>query len=316
MELSDADLELLAGIEDRAKTVRTRVRSVALAYTHSLFLYGPGGHGKSHIVQTELDEVPGKGKWKQYKGDMSSRGMIDKLEEYPEAVHVLEDMEKTFKQEEMQSVLRAAMTSPKGGPRRITDTKHKRDVDFVFSGGIIILSNDPIDYRYGRLGAIASRTHPMLWRLSVPELAAMMRHIALAGFKGISSIECMEVADYLTGELESRQRDTKVDLRIYCEGALPDYLQWKEGKSAAHWTKVVQARIQGAPISEGRDDRLARQREIACQIQCGGKTTDEKIALWKKRTSLGKSAFYDRLKEAEAEGLLDRYKTSARPADE
>jgi len=78
---------------------------------------------------------------------MSSRGMIDKLKEHPESIHLLEDMERAFKQEQMQSLLRAAMASPNGGPRRITDTKHKRDVDFIFAGGIILLSNDLIDHR-------------------------------------------------------------------------------------------------------------------------------------------------------------------------
>jgi hypothetical protein len=32
---------------------------------------------------------------------------------------------------------------------------------------------------------------------------------------------------------------------------------------------------------------------------------------WKEETGLGKSAFYDRLKEAEAEGLLAQYKRGA-----
>jgi hypothetical protein len=287
---------------------------VALGYTHALFLYGPGGHGKSHIVQTELDQVPGKGKWKQYKGDMSSRGLIDRLEEYFEAVHVLEDMEKTLKQDEMQSVLRAAMASPKGGPRRITDTKHRRKVDFVFHGGIIIVSNDPIDYRYGRLGAIASRTHPMLWRLSQPEMAAMMRAIALRGFRKLTPEECMQVAEFVIQEMESRQADTKVDLRIFCDGALPDYLQWKEGKSVAHWSQVVRARIQGEPLAECREDRLVRHREIDCRIRCEGRTSEEEIRIWRTETGLAKTAFYDRLKEAALDGLLERYKLKANAA--
>ena len=298
MELSDYDRDLLAGIKDRARIARTRVRSVAFGYTHAFFFHGPAGHGKSHIVTSELDDALGKGKWKQYKGDISSRGLINKLEEYPASIHLLEDMERTFKEEKMQGFLRAALASPKGDPRQITDTKHRRNVDFVFSGGIIILSNDPIDHHHGRLGAIASRTHPMLWRLSDPELAAMMRVIALKGCTGLTPQECMEVAELVIEEMESRRRDTKVDLRTFCEGALPDYLQWKQGKSVTHWTDVVRARIQGEPIAERREDRLARHREIASRIWSEGKTGDEEIRIWKEQTGLGKTAFYDRLKEA------------------
>ena len=153
----------------------------------------------------------------------------------------------------MQSVLRVLQWRvPIGAPRRITDTKHKRDVDFVFSGGIIILSNDAIDHRYGRMGAVASRTHPMSPGSYPCRNWPRRRSIALRGFKTLtpegivgtlSPDECRVVADYLIQQMESRQRDTKVDLRAFCEGALPDYLQWKEGKSAAHWKKVVQARI-------------------------------------------------------------------------
>jgi len=76
MERSEFDLELLAGIEDRAKTVRTRIRSVVFGYTHAFCLYGPAGHGKSHIVTSELDETLGSGKCKQYKGEKAEAAVL------------------------------------------------------------------------------------------------------------------------------------------------------------------------------------------------------------------------------------------------
>jgi hypothetical protein len=309
MMRSEVDRELLSAIDDRANTLRTRIRSVADGDTYGLFIFGPGGMGKSYIVEGELNTNPGFNRWKTYKGDISARGLIDALEKYPNAVHVLEDMEKAFKKEELQSVLRAALASVKRADRHITDNKHKRNINFLFHGGIIILSNDQIDSSYGRLGAIASRTDPLFWKLSDPELAAMMRCIALNGYgpnKEISPKECLEVAEYVIDQMDRRQATTKVDLRTFCDGALPDYRQWIEGRSHTHWKKVVESRIQGEPIGENRKDRLDRQRQLACEIYSHGKNQPEQLELWKRETGLGRQAFYDRLGEARRGGLLDQ----------
>ena len=101
--------------------------------------------------------------------------------------------------------------------------KHRVNIDFEFTGGIIIASNNPLDPRPGRLGAVASRFSPQEWKLSDPELAAVMRQIALTEYQEyrLSQTEAWEIAEFVIAEMEQRSGQGKVDLRSFCEQASP-----------------------------------------------------------------------------------------------
>lgn len=309
MKLSDTDNDILVGIEQKRAILRRRVDSVARGYTSALFVYGPGGHGKSHIIEEQLNHCPGKQKWRHYNASMSAAGLVEELEEYAERIHFFEDMEPLYKNADAQGVLRSALGKPGGGPRLVTWTKAKtRKFRFEFKGGIVIASNQSLD-TYGILGAIASRFAPMEWKLTEPELAATIRSIAIqgatCGTEQISPSECWEVAEFCIAEMQTKQRSTKVDLRTFCDQALPDYLQWKHDQSDIHWSEVVRSRMQGEPIIERRGDRLTKQRLIACECYRDGASVKDRLAEWEKRTGLKKQPFYDRLKEAKATGLFE-----------
>lgn len=308
MTLSTIDTEILAALEKKRAIVRRRVESVARGYTTALFVYGPGGHGKSHIIEEELNRFPGRGKWRHYNSSMSPAGLVEELYEYFDRIHFFEDMEPLYKNPDAQGVLRAALGKPGGGPREVTWTKAgRRKLRFRFAGGIIIASNQSLD-TYGILGAIASRFAPVEWKLTEPELAATMRAIASRGVtcagERISPQECWEVAEFCIAEMQSKVRNTKVDLRTFCDQALPDYLQWRHDPTGVHWSEVVRSRIQGEPVALSRADRLSQQRQIACECYRDGASLRERLALWKERTGLTKQPFYDRVNEAKAIGLF------------
>jgi hypothetical protein len=74
MKLSDLDKDILAGIEQKRAILRRRVDSVARGYTSALFVHGPGGHGKSHIIEEQLNRFPGRQRWRHYNSSMSAAG--------------------------------------------------------------------------------------------------------------------------------------------------------------------------------------------------------------------------------------------------
>ena len=309
--LSEIDKELLEGIEQRRKTLATMIRGVKDGDTTAFFLYGPGGHGKSKLIR---DAFKGHKKIKIWNSDMSPRALVGKLEEFPNYIHFFEDLEKIYKDHDCQGILIAACGGKKHHKRIVQWHKHKIDIDFEFTGGIIITSNDRLDPRPGRLGAVASRFSPQEWKLSDPELAALMRHIALTEYQEhrLSKSEACEVADFVIAEMEQRSGQGKVDLRTLVEQSIPDFKQWKGGRSEVHWHELVRARINGAPSSENRKARNERLQYVACEVHFAVKGLRSRLNLWKSRTlgegqdgdGLGKQAFYDRLKEAKENGLF------------
>ena len=220
--LSDEDLEALAGIDERAKVLGARIQQLADPECDQcgVFIFGPGGHGKTTAVDTVLNREIGEDNWQLHAGDISAPGIIEKLQEFSHSVHVLRDLEKSFKDNSLQAVLRAAMDTPIGGRRRIRDTKHGKQAAFDFNGAIVIESNETIDHRFGPLGAVASRTHPFFWSLSDKELAAMMRKIACGGYKRLTPDQCMEVAEFVIQEMERKTVEATIT-GSSCPSSLP-----------------------------------------------------------------------------------------------
>ena len=310
-ELSDIDQELLDGIERRRRTLATMIRGVIDKDTTAFFVYGPGGHGKSKLIR---DALKGHKKVKTWNSDMSARALVEKLQEFPDYIHFFEDLEKIYKDSDCQGLLIAACGGKRNRKRMVQWHKHRVDIDFEFTGGIIIASNNRLDPKPGRLGAVASRFTPQLWKLSDPELAALMRQIALTEYREyrLTQAEAWEVAQFVIAQMEQRSGQGKVDLRTLCEQAIPDFKQWKDGRSEVHWHELVRARINGAPTCENRRARNERLQYVACEVHFTAKTLSSRLNLWKSRTlgegqdgeGLGKQAFYDRLKEAKEGGLF------------
>ena len=106
-----------------------------------------------------------------------------KLKEFPDYIHFFEDLRKNYRDNDCQGLLIAACGGKKNHKRIVQWHKHRINIDFEFTGGIIIASNNRLDPRPGRLGAVASRFTPQQWKLSDPELAALMRQIALTEYR-------------------------------------------------------------------------------------------------------------------------------------
>src|SRR5262249_15040961 len=93
--LSDADLRHLGEYEKKTQLVRDRVVGVARGRSTGLYLWGPGGTGKSYAVTGTLKELGAN--YRLHNSRMDGRGLFTAIERSPDAVHVLEDCEQMMR---------------------------------------------------------------------------------------------------------------------------------------------------------------------------------------------------------------------------
>ncbi len=274
-------------------------------------LPGDTGHGKSYLLQTELNDVYGPGNWLLYNSDMSPPALLAEMEAHRGMAIVLEDCEQLISDRKNQGILRSAMAPP----HRVNPKNMKKPYDFVCLAPIYILSNLPMNQRHGVLAAMASRTGPIWWHLTQAELAVRMKKIALdRDDDDLTVAERWEVAEYCIAQLNTGGR---VDLRTLCEVGFPARLQHKKGELKIDWRDYIDSFVNGAadPNPERRDERINRERHSACEVYFDGKDTDDRHRLWEERKGLKKTAFRDRLREAHANGSFDQYNGRRKPGN-
>lgn len=307
--LTAEETDILARLDDKERIVRSRIRTIALpTYTgvRGFFFHGDPGHGKTSLLRSELDNVYGPGKWLLYNSDMSPPALLAEMESRPERALVLEDCEQLLNNVTNRGILRSAMAPP----YRVNPKNMKADYDFIFCAPIYIVSNLPLNERHGVLAAIASRSGPIWWHLTRPELAARMKEIALRGGDSeLTLAERWEVAEYC---IEQLNMDGRVDLRTLCDVGFPVRRLYKSGELGIDWRDYIDSYVRGTVETPRRAERIAREQRIACEVYLDGKNTSDRHRLWERRTRLKKTAFHDRLREARATELFDQCKVQRR----
>ena len=178
--LPQADQETLKTIKVRRDIVLSQIRAVIDGDTTAFLLWGSGGHGKSHLIREGVKANDDRARW--HSGDMSPKGLFNQLKEFPDQVHIFEDMEKLYKDVVGQALLRAACGGPRDHQRWVGWGKdgNAGETPFVFNGGVILLTNENPTGSSMIMKAIASRFAPQQWHLSDPELAATMPQLPSA----------------------------------------------------------------------------------------------------------------------------------------
>ena len=118
---TDDDLHLQA-YESKLQLVRDYVRGVALGFSNGFFLFGTGGIAKSYTVLGELQRLSVN--FKLFNSRMSGRGLFEALGEYPNAVHVLEDMERIVKDKDGQGIIRCCLLGTAGRRWQAEENRH------------------------------------------------------------------------------------------------------------------------------------------------------------------------------------------------
>lgn len=304
--LSERDGRHLAGAEAKFQMLRDRVDAVALGYSTGLYVHGPGGCGKSHQVLDELQRlaVP----YRMFNSRMTGRGLYNVLEQSPDEVHVLEDMEPLTRDRGAQGVLRSACwaqgeTNRHGKyERTVTWITHRMEHRFTFTGGIIMLANRSLG-DVPELQAVKSRIDCIHLHLSSQEVVALMRSISLNGYRHggmtMSPAEASEVCEFVIKH--SLQLERNLDLRLLVN-SYKDYLQWQEVSSGCVWQDMVMTRINERPTDVGpyqtvaqRDESRQRELQIAAEIR--QLPRGERARQWLEQTGKSEQTLYRRLQE-------------------
>jgi hypothetical protein len=304
--VSPADPGQLASFKRKADVVRDHVTAVSKGFKNGLFLFGVGGIGKSHTVLDQLRQL--EAPYLLWNARMTAKGLFQRLKDAPDAVHVLEDMERLTKDADAQGVLRSALWSQPGHDRVVTwTTATEGPQRFAFRGGLILISNRPLA-DLPELRAFATRIEVAKLDVTDAELTALMRDLASRGHRQqdkqvIAPEACLEVTEHLLNEC--RVAGCPLDLRLQ-QKSFQTYLQWEADWSITHWRDLVAASVREAahhfrheantlPREERRRQRRGTLREIMKQT----KDVKEQEKRYCEETGTSRADFFRRKREIE-----------------
>jgi hypothetical protein len=308
--------EGLESLEGKLRVVRDRVEGIVHGHHSGVYIYGAGGLGKSHTVLGCLDEL--KADYRLFNSRMTAKGLCLALAGSPDAVHVLEDMERITKDADAQGVLRSALWAQPGKRRVVTWTTAKENIKFEFRGGIIMIANVPLA-EMAELKALATRITTLKLEVSDAELTDLMRDLAAKG-KGCGKGQlgpdvCLTVCEYVIDQC--RAAGCPLDMRLYVN-ALADYQQYQAGHSRIGWRELVanrvrqsaNHRVEEAAVRTREDKKEAKRsafRAIRDELQNmpdGAEKTAEMVRRFKARGGGAPATYYRYKSDVEAEDLL------------
>lgn len=296
----------LAAIDKRRGILENAVNGVVKSFSPALFVWGPPGLGKSHVLTTLLDGIAGK-TWQHHTAYSTPKALMLALAERPEGIHLFEDCERMMKTDLSASILRAACGAPNERERWITWETANEKFRINFKGGVIIATNQNLARANGPMQGVASRFRPIRWDMNLNERICVILDIAeyshTKGGVSITSKEARKVALRLVEMVGEERAEFDLDIRLFTEHALPAYAQAK-ACPGQDWEDLMLAKLSGTAqtAAEGQEQRTRRLQQLAQQIDMGTEATKEKLAKWKNLTDLGKSIYYRHLKARKSAG--------------
>jgi hypothetical protein len=300
-QLSSADQALLYAVEQQLALIRDRVRDVAGHRHTSVYISGPSGVGKTFHVRRTLDELGEP--YVYHSGHVTPLGFFDLIKENPDDTIVLDDVSSLFRQPVGQQLLLAALGNYYAGDWTRTVSYRRRGKDEVvrFSGGLIALSNLSL-HNDAIMTAIKSRTKPMLWSPTEPQLAAIMRNSVKEGWGNpccpLTAAEALTVTEFVVGHCH--RYGVAPDLRLLFETALPDFAANKMGEHEADWRDhalaAIRERVRRPEYSgppKTRAQQIEMERRIVERIRAQHASRAEQVEAWVSETGKSERA-YDR----------------------
>jgi len=296
--------KILKALETRRKILEDAVVAVIRGFSPALFVWGPPGLGKSHLLTTMLEALADNG-FRHHTGHSTPKGLFQTLHESPLAVHLYEDCEQMLKHDLTSSILRAACGAPNQRERLITYKAANEDLRFHFFGGIIIATNANLSRTNGPLQGVASRFRPIRWDMSLDERIAMILKLSEKEYtkQGVvlTQKECRKVATRLIEFCSKSDSDRQLDLRLYTEHALPAFAQAK-GNPAMNWEDLLNAKLSGVAntIQGGQEERTRALQQLAQKIDLEGGDAKTKLNKWKALSECGQAMYYRHLRNGKA----------------
>lgn len=313
-QLTLQDADVLARLNRKLQVIRDRVTGVAKAYVTGALITGRGATGKTHTVTETLECLAVS--YVLHNTHLTPRGLFDAFALNPSVVHVIEDAEEVIDNRSSLGVLRSATWGSRRNregrfERLIAWRVHKHAHEVIFDGGVILISNRKLS-QMPEAQAFATRIPCVDLPVSEREIAALMRHVALGGYRIGNSVldpsDCMEVAEYIIGE--SAQLNCQLDMRMLVN-AFADRLQAEDHDAGCTWRDLVASSLRGRPSvtdevmsTSSRQQRRAAELAIAREI--ADLTPNERLRAWQDRTNgASRATLYRRMEElARADALV------------
>ena len=294
--------ENLDRINKRKAILESAVQSVVTGFSPAMFLWGPPGLGKSHVLTTLLDGLAAKG-WIHHTAYSTPKALMLSIAESPTAIHVFEDCERMLKTDLSASILRAACGAPADRVRYVTWETANERFKIKFLGSVVIVTNQNLAKLSGPMQGVASRFRPIKWDMTLEERCSIIldlgKRSATKGGMALTPKECTKVAKRLIEMVSESQLEFDLDIRLFTEHALPAFAQAK-AHPGLNWEDLMMAKLMGSAqtVEETQQDRTRRLEQLAQAIDLEGGNTKSKIAKWKSLTELGQAIYYRHLRNA------------------
>lgn len=297
----------IESLEQKLNLLRDHVAGVAQGFKTGLYLYGEGGIGKSHTVfqHLELLQIPHQ----LYNSRITAKGLFRTFANTPDAIHVLEDVERLTKDPDAQGVLRSAAWCQPGHKRYVTWTTATDGGErFEFRGGLILISNRPLA-DLPELRALAIRIEVYRLEVSEAELTALMLDLAEKGLHDsgrcvLAAEDCIRVTEHLLKEC--RSAGCPLDLRLQRK-AFQSYRQHAADLSFSHWEDLVAASVREASChfrheqdTNSPEAKKAYRRNVVRQVIASFKEAKGQEKEYWKLTGKSRADFFRRKSEVES----------------
>lgn len=294
--------ELLDHVNSRRNTLEQCIMGVVKGFTPAMFVWGPPGLGKSHLLTTILDGAADKG-WRHHTAHSTPKALFMSLQNDPHAIHLYEDCEKLLKTDLSASILRAACGSPNDRERWVTYETANEQLRIRVTGGIIIATNANLSRTNGPMQGVASRFRPIKWDMTLEERIAtillMSDRPRRCGGVELTPKECHKVALRLVEMVTDSRSTLDLDLRLFAEHALPAFAQAKT-TPGMKWEDLMLAKLLGVAqtVEDNQLERTRKLQQLAQKIDLEGGTAKEKIVKWKSLTDLSRAIYFRHLRNS------------------
>jgi hypothetical protein len=285
-------------LEAKFDSIRATLQGVVDGYQTGAVIWGPGGTGKSYLVEKYLREAA-PDKLQVYNSRVSPTGLLNIMKAHPDSLILIEDAEGLFKDHNALGLLRSALWSQdqRVPPvRRVTWYSIHRSDEFDFWGGLILVGNSDLPDNSPEAEALRSRVKVLHFDLTPGEQDEVIRRIVNAGHRRgkdyVAPAECMEVVKYVKDRCRETGRSLSIRLVVT---ALTDRAQWKAGSAGQRgWCDLVDERFDHVPSIKNHKQEMAHQAAIAQQIRNDSSLADgdAKYQEWYRRTGKSRKAYY------------------------
>lgn len=302
--LTAEELDHLSVFNQKMAQIADFTKVVIEGWQTGLILNGEGGIGKSYTVEGTLRRMKVYKTDCHHKGRVTSKGLFDALELYPNDIHLVEDAESLYKDKTFSGLGRMALHSQDKSPhplRVITWRTNNGQLTANFTGGLIIIGNQRFDANDAKMAdfrALGTRCPVIDLDVSNEEIKAKAKELCMKGYSSggidLTADECWEVFEHMVAKFAEAGR-SRYDLRLMGAG-----FHHRCAELAGHidstWQELLDAQIKRMVTHKKptRADEVFQDAKAAYEIDKMKIPYEEKLKLFAERTGKKGKATYSR----------------------